>query len=279
MNIGFMQGRLVDQIDGRIQAFPVQHWRDEFRLGHELGFSLIEWTLDYEGLHNNPFLTTVGHNEIKQLCIKYDLGIESVTCDCFMQKPFWKNKHYSENLMKDFDAVLQACAVLGLRFVVIPLVDNGRLENNEEQVRLIELLSSREQFMADNGLQIIFESDYDPARYTDFLKNLSSNYYNVNYDIGNSASLGYDSDLEISLYGKRIKNVHVKDRMYQGTTVPLGEGAADFPKVFHALSNVGYQGNFILQTARAKQGEHCLVAMNYLDKIKQLISHFYGSRV
>ena len=27
--IGFMQGRLSPQVDGKIQAFPWVHWRDE----------------------------------------------------------------------------------------------------------------------------------------------------------------------------------------------------------------------------------------------------------
>jgi hypothetical protein len=37
--IGFMQGRLSPLLDGRIQAFPREHWRQEFELGERLGFS------------------------------------------------------------------------------------------------------------------------------------------------------------------------------------------------------------------------------------------------
>ena len=29
-------------------------------------------------------------------------------------------------------------------------------------------------------------------------------------------------------YGKRILNIHIKDRPYKGNTVPLGEGDVDF---------------------------------------------------
>jgi hexulose-6-phosphate isomerase len=50
--------------------------------------------------------------------------------------------------------------------------------------------------------------------------------------------------------------VHVKDRILGGTTVPLGEGAADFPSVFHHLAQIGYDGALILQTARAADGDH-----------------------
>ena len=56
--------------------------------------------------------------------------------------------------------------------------------------------------------------------------------------------------------GRRILNVHVKDRKLGGTTVPLGTGDADLPKVLSLLVARGYRGNFILQTARAEDGDH-----------------------
>ena len=48
--------------------------------------------------------------------------------------------------------------------------------------------------------------------------------------MGNSASLGYDAQEEIDLLGNKIINVHIKDRIRSGTTVPLGTGDTDFKK-------------------------------------------------
>ena len=45
-------------------------------------------------------------------------------------------------------------------------------------------------------------------------------------DIGNSASLGLNPLDEFEAFGDRILNVHVKDRVLGGTTVPLGLGNA-----------------------------------------------------
>ena len=81
--------------------------------------------------------------------------------------------------------------------------------------------------------------------------------------MGNSASLGFDSKIEFLEYGSYIKNVHVKDRLYKGSTVPLGRGAVDFDAVFRGLSDLKYQGNYILQTARAKNGDHQGILENY----------------
>ncbi len=62
-----------------------------------------------------------------------------------------------------------------------------------------------------------------------------------------------------------IMNVHVKDRRLGGTTVPLGDGAANFESVFTALKRAGYTANFILQTARASDGDHVGVLCRYRD--------------
>ena len=72
----------------------------------------------------------------------------------------------------------------------------------------------------------------------------------MNYDMGNSASLGYDPRREIGLLGEYIINVHIKDRIRGGGTVPLGEGDTDFGTVFTELENAGYEHDFILQAAR-----------------------------
>ena len=76
----------------------------------------------------------------------------------------------------------------------------------------------------------------------------------VNYDSGNSASLGYDVSSELAVYGDRVGSVHVKDRLRGGTTVPLGAGHADLPALFTGLVNLGYGGDYVLQVARGEAG-------------------------
>ena len=91
----------------------------------------MEWTLDEDGLYKNPLMTSEGQNEILNLCNEYDFHIESLTGDCFMQAPFWKAQGKSEikHLQKDFLNVLEACNKVGIKMVVVPLVDNGSLVN------------------------------------------------------------------------------------------------------------------------------------------------------
>ena len=264
--IGFMQGRLSAIVDGRIQSFPWTCWQDEFEQGAKLGFGLMEWTLDQERLYENPLLTQAGQAEIRSLCQRYQFEIASLTGDCFMQAPFWKVQGVErEALEQDFVAITKSCAAVGISMLVIPLVDKGSLDNPEEEEVLVAYLQRQAGFLADNGLRVIFESDFKPPELARFIGRLDPSLFGINYDMGNSASLGFNPAEEIAAYGARIVNVHIKDRVFNGTTVPLGTGNADFMVVFAALASVGYAGNYILQTARAADGDHASALCRYRD--------------
>lgn len=264
--IGFMQGRLSGPVDGKIQAFPWRDWENEFPAAAAIDLYLMEWTLDQERLYENPLMTTDGRDRIRTLCHKHDLAIPSLTGDCFMQAPFWKaDGQVRADLQADFLAISRACAAVGIRMIVVPLVDNGRLEVVEQENVLVEFLLAHQIFLAEHQLQVIFESDFTPPEFSRFIARLPDERFGINYDIGNSAALGFKPAEEFVAYGDRVVNVHVKDRLLGGTTVPLKTGSADFDAVFNALAQHHYRGNFILQTARAAQSNHAEVLRNYRD--------------
>ncbi len=264
--IGFMQGRLSPLINGRIQAFPWEFWKNEFPLAQQINIHLMEWTLDQERLYENPLLTEVGQAEIRALCQQHAVSIPSLTGDCFMQAPLWKAQG-SERiaLERDFVEIAKGCAAVGITMMVLPLVDNGRLENMAQEDDLVAFLESQLGFLVAHGLKVLFESDYVPQELARFIARLDSSLFGINYDIGNSAALGFNPQEEFIAYGPRIVNVHIKDRVLGGTTVPLGTGSANFDAVFAALAKVNYRGGFILQTARAVDGNHSSSLSTYRD--------------
>jgi L-ribulose-5-phosphate 3-epimerase len=264
--IGFMQGRLSPLVGGKIQAFPASCWQEEFRTAQKLGFELMEWTLDQDKLYDNPLLKAAGQAEILDLRSSCGITVSSLTGDCFMQSPFWKAKGSElSSLLQDFRAVAKACAAVGIVMMVVPLVDNGRLENRLQEDCLVDALRNESAFLSSLGVKVVFESDYEAAELARFIDRLEPALFGINYDIGNSAALGMQPALEIAAYGDRILNVHIKDRMLGGTTVPLGTGNADFDTVFSALGRIGYVGKYILQTARATDGRHAEVLSGYRD--------------
>lgn len=264
--IGFMQGRLSAMVDGKIQAFPWNEWREEFPRARALGLTRIEWTIDQDRLRENPLNTAAGQREIIELSRRNGLKAASLTGDCFMQAPFWKaDGEARKSLVDDLDLVLASCATLGIEFVVIPLVDNGSIENATQTETLLRVLLERASSLSKQNVKIVFESDLLPAPLAEFIEAFPHEVFGINYDSGNSAALGYDSANEISAYAPRILNVHVKDRVRGGTTVPLGTGAADLAKAIRLIEQSGYRGQYILQTARAADGDHAGVLARYRD--------------
>lgn len=269
-----MQGRLCDQVDGKIQCFPWKDWEKEFIVAGSIGVHLMEWTLDLERVYENPILTVDGQKKIKNLCAEFGINIPSLTGDCFMHAPFWKCARSKKNELKSlFLEICQASAIVGVRKIVVPLVDNGRLESNEQEDELLDFLLLNSKTFNKLGIQIIFESDFNPAELNQFIQKLPTESFGINYDIGNSASLGFNPLEEFTAYGKRVLNVHVKDRLLGGTTVPLNKGAAKFVTVFEQLAKINYSGNFILQTARAMKGEHARVLSEYISMTNMWIEN------
>ena len=270
--IGFIQGRLSPLVSGRIQAFPKDYWREEFLLGDMHDIRMIEWTLDYKGLHENPLLTSEGQQEIQRMSDENSISIPSLTGDCFMQAPFWKaSKVQQESLERDFLAVVDACSIMGIKYIVVPLVDNGSLDNTQEEQVLVEFMERHTEDFQLKEVVIVFESDLAPSELKRFIEQFPMGIFGINYDIGNSASLGYQFEVELEAYEDRILNVHLKDRLLGGTTVPLGDGNAKLPEAISALEQGGYCGNYILQTARAVDGDHVGAICHYRDMVKDWI--------
>lgn len=154
--IGFMQGRLSPMVDGKIQAFPWNEWREEFPRARALGLTRIEWTIDQDRLRENPLNTATGQQEIIELSRRNALKPASLTGDCFMQAPFWKaDGETQKSLVDDLDLVLASCSTLGIEFVVIPLVDNGRIESAAQTETLLRVLLDRASSLSKQGVKIV----------------------------------------------------------------------------------------------------------------------------
>jgi L-ribulose-5-phosphate 3-epimerase len=270
--IGFMQGRLSPLVNGKIQAFPWEHWQSEFSEASALEISKMEWTLDHEDLYKNPLMTAHGQEKIRDLIKNFNLTIPSLTGDCFMQKPFFRLASEKNQLLHDYENIVEACSKIRIKYIIFPLVDQSSINNKEDEFCLVSELVKRTQLLEKNGVKIAFESDFPPDQLKTFINQFPREHFGINYDSGNSAALGFSPKEEFSAYGDRILNIHIKDRVLHGTTVPLGEGNADFDIIFDEIKKIKYQGNLILQTARSKTEEHAKVLLGYAKFVDKMMA-------
>ena len=270
--LGIMQGRLSAPINNRIQAFPQTCWQSEFELCQKLGLQCIEWIYEYNGHESNPLMSSAGIDEIIKLKNMYGIDVSSVVADYFMvQRLFGDDQVMIKNAVDTLYTLIDQCAKSSIPIIELPFVDEAALCTREDIKQLRETLPEAINYAGEKNVLITLETSLPPQRFRELIESFFSPYIKVNYDMGNSASLGYDPAEEIMLLGKYIANVHIKDRILGGGTVPLGCGNTDFKSSFAALKRVGYHGDFILQAARRDLSNH-IGKEYYEDTIRRYIS-------
>lgn len=251
-----MQGRLVPPEGGRFQCFPRERWRDEFALAARAGLDAIEWIFDVYGEDANPLTTDDGVAEMRALYDRTGVAVRSVCADYFMDRPFLRTAQTEKaELIEKMRWLLSRCRSLRIGRVVIPFVDQSRIQNDEEKIEVLSILQSLLPAAESNQVELHLETSLAPEPFAALLELCPHPLLRANYDSGNSSSLGYRPAEEFAAYGDRIGSVHIKDRVRGGGTVPLGTGDADLPAVFHGLAALGYSGDYVLQIARPESGQ------------------------
>jgi hexulose-6-phosphate isomerase len=271
--IGIMQGRLSKPRSRLIQEFPWETWREEFSLAHKIGISIIEWTVDHARFFENPlFLDSMTH-EVKNLMDSYQITVCSATLDNFVTAPIHKINPTTKNSSKIeiLFWVIDEAIKKNIKLLVLPIVADSGGENTASLIELKKQICLVQNYLVNKELQIALECELSLEK-IDYLYNSFTSFDNIgfNFDMGNSAALGNDAVEEIQLYGNKLFNVHIKDRILGGSTVPLGEGTVNFKKVFNELHLIGYEGNYILQAARIPQQNEVVTVKKYLDYCYQI---------
>jgi hexulose-6-phosphate isomerase len=266
-NIGIMQGRLSPRVNGKIQAFPFENWMREFQSAKELGFSSIEWIVE-NPLILNPLFSEDGANLIVELIKSTGVKIEFICADIFMENPIINQEDVlirSKNLI---NKLINYGNKIGAKCIEIPFVDNSSLQNKDFNY-LTSFFNSFEYELEKYDQRINLETDLNPLNFYKLLNDLNPKI-GANYDIGNSASLGYDFQEELNFYGNRILNVHVKDRQLGGSTVDFGTGNADIKGVLNYLATINYKEGIVIQGARGF--DDIETAQSQLNYVKSIIN-------
>ena len=254
-DFGIMQGRLLPKYQNRYQAHPLGYWKDEFTIAKEIGLSYIEFILDHNEYEKNPLMSDLGINEIENIIQKTGIGVRSICADIFMEAPLHSDNNSISNTSKEILLkLIKNSAKLGIIDIVIPCVDQSTLRGEADQKRLIENLTEPINLASKRKINLALETDLSPIPFLNLLNKLDAGVVKVNYDIGNSASLGFDIFEEFKLYGNRISDIHIKDRELGGGSVVLGTGNANFKSFFEVFSKIDFKGPIVMQVYRDEEG-------------------------
>ncbi|MGE0171426.1 MAG: sugar phosphate isomerase/epimerase family protein [Oligoflexales bacterium] len=266
--LGIMQGRLLPKYSGRYQAHPVGYWQDEFPLAKEIGLQSIEFIADANDWEQNPLTSSPGIKQLREISAKHNVAIYSICADSFMETPLHKDDASSQIARERLTTLIKASPQIGCQCIVIPCVDQSSIKTNEEKQKLANVLNDFVPLCQQNDIMLALESDWNPKEFGNFMERVDTSVIKVNYDIGNSASLGYDPKEEFVAYGSLIWDVHIKDRILGGGSVFLGSGNANFREVFGLLEKMNYDGLFVMQAFRDDQG------INIFKQQKEFITQY-----
>ena len=274
--IGIMQGRLLPKYKGRYQAHPVGYWQKEFSLAKEVGLDGIEFILDYNEVELNPLFYNGGISEIQRISNETGVQVKTICADYFMEQPLHStDKEISDRSLEVLRKLFAASEQLGITDIVIPCVDQSSLNSEEDEGRFISIIQSVMEEVENKGINLSLEMDLPPEPFKKLLDKFQSRNITVNYDIGNSASLGFDPVAELDSYGDLISDIHIKDRVLGGGSVVLGQGDADFDRFFDKLTELDYSGPFIMQAYRDDEG--ISVFKKQLDWVSKYFGQDYAS--
>ena len=263
--IGIMQGRVSPPVNGAIQAFPKDTWRDEFQIASDIGYDAIELTIDDWG---NPLFHHDEVYTIRSLAANASVDISAACAEFTVSIPLFGTLGNSIYAVK---RLMEVCAQIQIPRVGISFEDNSAINTPEQQEQAVYAVKDCVKVAEELGIILTLETSLSTTNIKEFIERVGSPNLKVNFDLGNSCAYGEDTPEAIRSLSNLIGGIHIKDRTKLfGTTVPLGTGGVDFAACFKAIQDIGYSGPLIIQGARGE--DDILVAKQYLSFVRSFLN-------
>ena len=268
-----VQGRTIPQIGNSMQYFP-SNWKEEFPIISKLGFYGIEWIYDKNSEFTNPILTKNGRKEISELSKKNNVILENIVFDWFLSNPFLqKNEFAQEKNIEKFLNLMEHCADVGFKRIIFPLLDKNKMNSDNEIISLITHFEKKIIKQLDLlDIEIHFETSLSPKKEKLIMTSLNHEKIKICFDMGNSASEGFDPIEVIDILDRNLGSVHIKDRKFGGSSVPIGQGDVKFQQIFYSLNKINFNGPISFQIYRNRDSNNILLLKSSLTFINEIIS-------
>lgn len=255
MKFGFIQGRLSEPVDGKIQEFP-KDWKQEYKTATHMGLNYIEWIVTQKTAQTNQiygFEKRPDGPKILSLCA--DNIVKSTIFD-------------EGALETELDTIISTANALNIPYVTIPFLEQSSLKGRNWR----EILNRMYKNSIYSKFMFTFELDLNLEELEKFVPicRRELGYVNLVYDTGNTQTMISDHTAYIEEFNRFFSHVHLKDRISGTyTTVEPGNGGVDFSSIINLLSKYNPDIVCMLQTARGETGkeqETILRHMNFFKK-------------
>ncbi|MSQ94397.1 MAG: sugar phosphate isomerase/epimerase [Gemmataceae bacterium] len=247
-------------------GFAHHRLEDALRILADLGYASVAITLDHHSL--NPFDPNIGRQceGIRKLLIELDLRCVIETGARFLLDPRRKHQPTLVSLRKEdqerrLDFLRRAVDIAAELGAGALSFWSGTADEPAPPAELLVRLSSNCEYLGEyaeaKGIRLAFEPE--PGMFIDTMDRfdeveliVSRSNFGLTLDVGH---LHCQGELPITPHIHRWKdqlwNVHLED-MRRGVHDHLmfGDGEMDFPPIFQALREIGYQGGVHVELSR-----------------------------
>jgi len=268
-----VQGRGLKQIKKDIQYFPI-NWEEEFPIIEKLGFDGIEWIYDDPVEYENPLLNSDGRKKMIDLSKQNSVKLENIVFDWFLRHPlFVDNDGVSlESKIKHMKKLIKFSSITGFQNIIFPILEKNNINSPQKFNKCVKIFKD---YILDDltefNIQIHFETSLTSQIEKKLLNELNHDKLKICFDMGNSASYGYDCEKSISDVMEFLGSVHIKDRVLGGPSVPLNDGVVNFKKVFKSLNQIKFSGPLSYQIYRNMQTDNLSLLKQSLIFINDII--------
>lgn len=110
--------------------------------------------------------------------------------------------------------------------------------------------------MQKKGQYFLFETGQEtPVTMLRTIQAIGTDNLGINFDTANLILYGKANSVDaLDVFGKYVRNTHIKDGFYPtngmelGEMVPIGQGKANIPAVIRRLEELGYEGPFTIES-------------------------------
>lgn len=240
--IGVIQGRLTYS-GKKLQCFPKDPFK-EFNIAAKIKYDFIEFFAERNINKKNPIWSNEGIKKYAKSARLNNIKIYSFCDDYFINHSLSKKKTLIYALR-----ILKRINILKIKKYIIPLYGRSFV-NSENKKKIAKNLSTIAKACSSYKIQLLLESNMSPKKFNSIKEIIKSNNCFFLFDSGNRIVLKRDFFLDLQLFGRNIRHIHLKDKNNLKKNVMIGEGMVDFDLFFSYLKKIKYKGSFSIESQR-----------------------------
>jgi sugar phosphate isomerase/epimerase len=248
------------KLDVRLGAMggclPQGSAEEVFAAAKRVGIEGIEFDIGRDEVDGKlPFMHKETQDKYLAAARKNGMSIAGVVLDVF-------HKHYLKNdpaAVPYIDGGIETARAMNAGVLLLPFFGKAALENRKEMGYVADIVKEHAAKAEAAGIVLGLEDTISAEDNAWMVERIGSPAVKVYYDIGNSTNNGFDTVKEIRwLGGKRICQIHIKDRGYLGES-----GKIDLVANLRAIRDVGYRGWLNFETSSPSKDKEADLKRNF----------------